>query len=214
MVGAAQRFDLPEGPGRALVYGHCQTCHDLQSVVDSAGIRRGAWDAVLDNMASFGLRITDDQRTQILDYLATYLGTEPPPQPATTAAAAADGAAVYAETCIACHQPDGTGKPGEFPPLAGNPDLFLSPDFPALVVLNGLAGPIEAGGASIDGAMPAFDFLSDAEIAAVVTYVRGQWGNDAIAADAAPTTPEEVAGARETPLSPEQVHDLRRSLLP
>ena len=61
-ASAAERFNLPEGPGRDLVYGHCQTCHDLQSVVDSAGIRRGAWNAVLDNMKGFGLRISADQR--------------------------------------------------------------------------------------------------------------------------------------------------------
>ncbi len=215
-AGAAQAFDLPDGPGRALVYGHCQTCHDLQSVLDSARIRRGAWDAVLDNMRDFGLRITADQRSEILDYLATYLGPEPPPEVAPAAvASAADGAAVYAETCTACHQPDGTGKPGEFPPLANNPDLFLSPEFPALVALNGLAGPIDVGDAHVDGEMPSFDFLSDAEITAVVAYVRGKWGNAALApADLPPLTADDVAAARGRQLTPAGVHDLRGSLLP
>jgi len=131
---AAERFNLPEGPGRDLVYGHCQTCHDLQSVEDSAGIRRGAWDALLDNMKDYGLRISDEQRAKILDYLGTYLGPNPPPAAATAEAVAeptADGAQVFQDTCIACHQEKGEGKPGEFPPLAKNPDLFLSPDFPA-----------------------------------------------------------------------------------
>jgi mono/diheme cytochrome c family protein len=82
---SADRFNLPQGPGRDLIDGHCQTCHDLQSVVDSAGIRRGAWDAVLANMDDFGLRISDDQRAQILDYLATYLGPNPPPLEAAPA---------------------------------------------------------------------------------------------------------------------------------
>ncbi len=78
-ASAAQQFDLPQGPGRELVYGHCQTCHDLQSVLDSSGIPRGAWNAVLDNMKGFGLRISADQRAKILDYLGTYLGPKPPP---------------------------------------------------------------------------------------------------------------------------------------
>lgn len=217
-AGAANRFNLPQGPGRDLVYGHCQTCHDLQSVEDSAGIRRGAWDAVLDNMKGFGLRISDEQRAQILDYLGTYLGPNPPPAEQATAAADAgpvDGASVFEATCIACHQAEGEGKPGEFPPLAGNSDLFLSPVFPAVVALNGIEGPIEVNGETIDNAMPPFDFLSDEEIAAIVNYVRSQWGNDALqptdmpALDAAA-----VAKLREEPMTAAEVHDLRKSLLP
>ena len=47
------------------------------------------------------------------------------------------------------------------------------------VALNGLAGPIDIGGSTLDKEMPAFDFLSDADIAAVANYVRTNWGNDA-----------------------------------
>lgn len=129
---SADRFNLPQGPGRDLIDGHCQTCHDLQSVVDSAGIRRGAWDAVLANMDDFGLRISDDQRAQILDYLATYLGPNPPPleaAPAPVDAGPVDGTQVFADTCIACHEADGKGKPGEFPPLASKRDLFLTQQY-------------------------------------------------------------------------------------
>ena len=212
---AAARFDLPEGPGRDLVYGHCQTCHDLQSVVDSAGIRKGAWDAVLDNMKGFGLRLTHEQRSAILNYLGTYLGPNPPAEtkPAEAEAAAADGEKVFGNTCVACHQPDGRGKAGDFPPLAGNPDLFLSRDFPALVVLNGIAGPIEVEGNSIDSAMPSFGFLSDAEIAAVIRYVRGAWGNDRLEPkDLKQLTAGDVAELRRKALSPEDVHRKRKSL--
>jgi mono/diheme cytochrome c family protein len=214
-AGAADRFNLPQGPGRDLIYGHCQTCHDLQSVEDSAGIRRGAWDAVLDNMREFGLRISDDQRARILDYLATYLGPNPPaeaPVP-TPEMAAVDGAQVFDDTCIACHQADGMGKPGEFPPLTGNHDLFLTPDFLATVVLNGIEGPIDVNGQPFDNAMPPFDFLSDEEIAAVVNYVGSNWGNDAIRpAGVIDVAPADVAALRAKPLEPAAVHDLRASL--
>lgn len=214
---AADRFNLPQGPGRDLIYGHCQTCHDLQSVVDSAGIRRGAWDAVLANMDDFGLRISDDQRTKILDYLATYLGPNPPPPEATPTAGevgAADGTQVFADTCIACHEADGKGKPGEFPPLAGNRDLFVTPEFPAKVALFGLAGPIDVGGQAFDNEMPPFDFLSDAEIAAVVNYVRAQWGNDALRpADFPELTPADVSGLRASPMTADEVHADRQTLV-
>ena len=211
---AQSRFDLPQGPGRDLVYGHCQTCHDLQSVEDSAGIRRGAWDAVLDNMKNFGLRITDQQRAQILDYLGTYLGPNPPQEAAAAdQTASADGKQVFDNTCIACHQEDGKGKPGEFPPLAGNHDLFLSREFPALVVLNGLQGKLSVEGGEFDNAMPPFDFLSDAEIAAVISYVRSNWGNDALApADMQPLDAATVAELRKTPLEPDEVHKRREEL--
>jgi mono/diheme cytochrome c family protein len=214
-LAAEQQFNLPQGPGRELVYGNCQTCHDLQSVVDSAGIRRGAWDALLDNMRDYGLRITADQRAKILDYLGTYLGPNPPAAPATATAAAgaADGAQVFADTCAACHQPNGEGKAGDFPPLAGNPDLFLATDFPAAVVLHGLQGPIDVAGASLDQSMPSFDFLSDDEIAAVIGYVRASWGNDKLRpASFADLTADEVKALRDKAMTPDDVHAYRASL--
>ncbi len=212
----AARFNLPDGPGRDLVYGNCQTCHDLQSVVDSAGIRRGAWDAVLDNMAGFGLRITPDQRAHILDYLATYLGPNPPPAiPAagSVPATAVDGASVFADNCSACHQADGEGVKGQFPPLANNPDLFLASDFPATVVLHGLHGPIDVAGQSLDQTMPAFDFLSDDDIAAVIQYVRSSWGNDKLRpAGFADVTADGVSALRQKAMTPDEVHAYRESL--
>ena len=215
-ASAAQQFDLPDGPGRELVYGNCQTCHDLQSVVDSSGIPRNAWNAVLDNMKGFGLRISADQRAKILDYLGTYMGPKPPPAAAGGSAevvTTADGAQVYADTCVACHQEGGKGKPGEFPPFAGNPDLFLATDFPARVALHGLEGKIEAEGQKIDGAMPSFDFLSDDEIAAVVKYIRSNFGNDAIRpAGFADVTPAEIAALRAKPMTPAEVYAYRASL--
>lgn len=214
---AAIRFELPEGPGRELVYGYCQTCHDLQSVEDSAGIRKGAWNAVLDNMAGFGLRISDEQRARILDYLGTYLGPSPPTPTEPKAVAAVgkvDGKSVFNDTCIACHQEDGQGKPGEFPPLAANKDLFLSRDFPAFVVLNGIAAKIKVNETTFNKGMPPFDFLDDAEIAAVLAYVRSMWGNDTIRpAGMADLSAEDVKSLRAKEMSSADVGALRQSLL-
>jgi mono/diheme cytochrome c family protein len=93
-----------------------------------------------------------------------------------------DGRAIFNVQCTPCHQPDGKGVPGQFPPLAGNTDIFLARDFPARVVLFGMSGKIAVKGRMIDGAMPPLgDILKDDEIAAVVNYVRGDFGNAALA---------------------------------
>jgi mono/diheme cytochrome c family protein len=205
---AAGDIELPQGPGRDLVYGQCRTCHDLQSLVDSAGIPRDSWDAVLSDMRQYGLRLTPDQRHKILEYLAVYLGPNPPPAAAAAPSGAeeADGARVYAQNCVACHQPDGKGVPGQFPPLAGNPDLFLDRLFPVYVVLNGLNGEVTVDGTQYRGAMPPFGHLPDASIAAVVNHVRSAWGNAALRPESmAEIDAEAVAKAREKPMTPAEV---------
>jgi len=88
-----------------------------------------------------------------------------------------DGMAIFRDQCAVCHQAEGQGLRGQFPPLAGNGDIFLSRDFPARVVLFGLSGKIVVRGETIDSAMPPLDFLSDREVAAVVAFVRQSWGN-------------------------------------
>jgi mono/diheme cytochrome c family protein len=113
-----------------------------------------------------------------------------------------DGRAVFNAQCTACHQPDGKGVPGQFPPLAGNTDIFLARDFPARVVLFGMSGKITVKDQVIDGAMPPLgDILKDDEIAAVVNFVRGGFGNDALAPKApktmAPLDAATVAGLRK-----------------
>jgi mono/diheme cytochrome c family protein len=179
----ADNLELPAGPNRELVYGKCRTCHDLQYLIESAGVPRDTWSDLLDSMTQYGLRIPPDQRAKILDYLDTYLGPTPPPKAATAAPAApakVDGATVFNEQCSACHRPNGEGVPGQFPPLVKNPDLFLARDFPARVVLFGLKGKIAVNGHDFEAEMPPLDVLSDAQIAAVVNYVRSAWGNEAL----------------------------------
>jgi mono/diheme cytochrome c family protein len=205
---AASDIELPQGPGRDLVYGQCRTCHDLQSLVDSAGIPRDAWAAVLSDMRQYGLRLTPDQRDKILEYLAVYLGPNPPPAAAAapSGTAKADGESVYAQNCVACHQPDGKGVPGQFPPLAGNRDLFLDRLFPVYVVLNGLSGEVTIEGSQFKSAMPPFGHLADAGIAAVVNHVRSAWGNAALRPEGmAEIDAAAVAKARQTPMTPTEV---------
>jgi mono/diheme cytochrome c family protein/cytochrome c oxidase subunit IV len=91
-----------------------------------------------------------------------------------------EGKTVYENNCQSCHQADGKGVPGAFPPLANSdyPD-YQDPEGHIKIVLNGLQGRIVVNDVEYNGAMQAFSgLLSDAEIAAVVTYERNAWGND------------------------------------
>jgi hypothetical protein len=66
--------ELPPGPNRDLVNRECQACHDIDMVVDAAGASRSDWSATLEAMTGYGLSVTPEDRTKILDYLATALG--------------------------------------------------------------------------------------------------------------------------------------------
>jgi mono/diheme cytochrome c family protein len=209
---AGDRIELPEGPNRDLVYAKCRTCHDLQYVKESAGITADNWEALIEDMGQYGLRIPEDDRKKIVQYLVTYLGPNPAKAaaPAGAPSPAVDGAAMYARQCSACHQAQGGGLPGTFPPLAGNHDLYRDRMFPVYVLLNGLEGSITVKGQNYNGAMPPFDHLSDAEIAAVVGYVRAAWSNAEMRpAGFVDIDEQAVAKARKKPMKPAEVHAFR-----
>lgn len=106
-----------------------------------------------------------------------------------TAAAKPDGAAIYSAQCSACHQGNGQGVPGAFPPLAGSEWLQTDAAIPVAIVHDGLQGKIEVAGNSFQGVMPKFGgTLSDAELAAVLNYARNEWGNSAKEIDPATVT--------------------------
>lgn len=97
-----------------------------------------------------------------------------------------DGARVFASICAACHQSTGMGLAGAFPPLDGSAWVTGDGFRPAAIVLQGLQGEIEVLGKTYNGVMPGYrDQLSDAEIAAVVSYIRSSWSNDAPPVDTA-----------------------------
>lgn len=102
------------------------------------------------------------------------------------------GAQLYNTRCASCHQARGQGVSGVFPPLARS--ATVSGDKPKLIgiVLNGMSGAIEVGGESYNGTMPPWaNTLQDAEIAALLTHIRSDFGNTA-----GPITAAEVADAR------------------
>ena len=93
---------------------------------------------------------------------------------AGTGTVSADGAALYATHCVACHQPDGNGAEGLAPPLAGALGKLASVpggrDYLAQVIVSGMVGKITSGGVKDDGNMPAAP-LSDDEMSSVMGYV-------------------------------------------
>ncbi len=81
--------------------------------------------------------------------------------------------------CAACHQANGQGVVGQFPPLDGNPVVNGREDNLARIVLHGLTGPVEVAGQQYNGQMPKWSQLDDRSLAAVLTYIRASWSNDA-----------------------------------
>jgi mono/diheme cytochrome c family protein len=114
-------------------------------------------------------------------WLPTY---EPPKYPvvelalAPVARPSAEGEVLYGAKCAACHQADGRGLPGAFPPLAGSSWLVQDSATPIRIALLGLSGPIEVSGMKFEGAMPNLG-LSNSEVAQILSYVRSAWGNRA-----------------------------------
>jgi mono/diheme cytochrome c family protein len=108
------------------------------------------------------------------------------------------GAQIFSSTCAACHQAQGEGT-DRYPPLAGS-EWVNGPE-PRLVriILHGLTGDVEVQGQVYNGAMPAWGpSLSDAEIAAVATYIRSSFGNQSLPISVATVTQARAAHAGRT----------------
>ncbi len=103
------------------------------------------------------------------------------------------GKAAYAQACVLCHMPTGAGQPGIYPPLAKSEWVTGSEERLIRILLHGLKGPVKVNGVDYNAAaMPAFRKgssynWSDQKIAAVLTYIRQEWGNAA-----GPISPEKV----------------------
>ena len=130
-------------------------------------------------------------------------------QPKSGAAAAlAQGRKVYEQICGVCHGVDGLGKPGQAPPLAGS-DWVIAKGHNRLahIPLAGFSGPIQVGGKDWNMNMAAMGAaLSDADLAAVLTYIRNSWGNKAgeVTADDIKAVRASL-GARPQPMSHDQL---------
>lgn len=104
------------------------------------------------------------------------------------------GENLYLRYCMACHQTDGSGVPGMYPPLiksptvnSGNKNDFIN------VLLNGLKGPIEVHGKKYNQQMPKQDFLTDEELSLIINYVSQSFKNNG-----ASVTPNDIKAQRKS----------------
>ena len=173
------------------------------------GVPTGAWETFADGFKGFetlyergnaeyrpqsvfihpdgSLYVLDNNRGRI--WRVTYSGADHAPQAAIgqarddrkliVTASQGNGADIYAAHCAACHQLQGGGVPGEFPPLK-NSD-WVSGDKGRMIatVLHGVEGPIEIDGEIYDELMPGFAFLGDEDMAALLTFIRSSFDNSA-----------------------------------
>ncbi len=124
-----------------------------------------------------------------VDYV--YLGDRAQPNlkaVATAAASARTGAlsvaeqiaagqALFTGTCSTCHQPNGEGMEGVFPPLAKSDYIAANPKRMVDIVLHGMTGPVTVNGKDYNSVMPPMSQLTDDEVANISTYVLNSWGN-------------------------------------
>ena len=100
------------------------------------------------------------------------------------------GQRLYEQNCMACHQDNGQGIKGAFPPLAGSDYLLADAKKSIGALVNGLSGEIVVNGVKYNGVMPAVS-LSDEQVANVMTYVLNTWNNNG-----GEITPSDVAEVR------------------
>ncbi len=105
-----------------------------------------------------------DQGVQTIDALAGYMK---------------HGAKIYSAKCGGCHQANGLGDGANYPPLANSEWVIGEPRLTAMIILNGVKGPIEVDGKLWNGQMPAQAAgLSDKDLAGLMTYLRNSFGNE------------------------------------
>jgi mono/diheme cytochrome c family protein len=104
-----------------------------------------------------------------------------------------DGLRVYERNCLNCHQADGQGVPGMQPGLVDSPWLAADGTALAAFVLSGGFDSLSRTDGGSDNFMPPFRHLENRELAAVLSYIRAEFG---VTAD--PVTVREVEAARAT----------------
>ena len=105
---------------------------------------------------------------------------EEPAQTSTPEIASAEkeGENLYLRYCMACHQTNGSGVPGMYPPLINSPTVNSGKKEEFIkILLNGLKGPIEIHGKKYNQTMPSQSFLTDEELAKIINYVSKSFNN-------------------------------------
>ena len=157
---------------------------DIERLLRAGASARGT---VLGPMAEVVLQSTQHLSDQDLRATAVFLKALPQSQPQApgpavplNAQVAERGAKLYEQHCAQCHGKQGEGVAGAYPPLAGNRAVTMPVTANLVqVVLNGGFAPATAGNPRPFGMPPYATFLNDADVAAVLSHIRGAWGNRA-----------------------------------
>ena len=148
------------------------------------------------NMPAWRGQLSNAQIASVLTYVRSAWSNKAPAVSEDQVAAASapkalSGSGLFAAKCATCHQASGQGTDA-YPPLAGNPVVAAADPKPMIaIIVNGRSGPLTVNGKTFNGKMPTWKGqLTNADIAAVASYVRSSWGNNASA-----VTEQEVATA-------------------
>src|ERR1700741_1846872 len=124
--------------------------------------------------------------------------------------ARADGKEIFVSNCAVCHQPDGKGAPGVYPPLADSVGRYVAlkdgRTYLIDVVTFGMGGKIDSGSDTFEGPMPPWPQLSDQEVADVLTYVLIGLNPKLLPADFKPISADEVKAERAKQLNAAAIH--------
>jgi mono/diheme cytochrome c family protein len=121
----------------------------------------------------------------LLAGLTTYTSAQKSPKnkavavKAKTAAPVGNGKALYTQYCLSCHQADGYGVQNLNPPLIKTSYVLGDKTRLVKILLNGFSERVEIEGETYNNTMPSFNYLSNQQIADVLTYVRSNFGNKA-----------------------------------
>ena len=180
---------------------------EVAEIVDLLRTGVSARGAVFGPMAAVVQHSLQELSLGDLTAMATYLKAQNEKKPSTpwlanevppaqVEAMMKAGAKVYEDRCANCHQPKGEGVPRIYPPLVNNEAITMhNPVNSIRMVLNGGFPPSTEGNPRPYGMPPFYQDLSDEQVAAVVTYIRQSWGNNA-----PPTWSVEVGKSRGVPV--------------
>jgi mono/diheme cytochrome c family protein len=104
----------------------------------------------------------------------------------------ARGGDIYLTQCLQCHQQNGEGLEGVYPPLAKSDYLMADKKRSVVQTLKGVTGELKVNGKTYSGEMAGFETLTDKEISDVLNYVRNSWGNKSAA-----VAPSEIKALRK-----------------
>jgi len=167
------------------------------AIRQSARALQPRWaSALAANQLNFGGNVAQ------ADYLRKLAGTpraEPSP-----------GESIYEMACLPCHQPEGKGLPGVYPPLVGSDWLRADTTRLIKILLHGLTGPVTVAGQNFGGPnavpMPSLGGLTDEQIAGVLTFVRKEFGANATSVSPADVKKVRAATSnRELPWTAEEL---------